>query len=195
MTGQIVIGISGFGGNGKTSVSDLLIQNHGFRRVSFADKIRAMIMALGVPEEVLRDPVKKHEPHVALCGRSPVHAMETLGTKWGRDLMHPQFWMFQFLRDGKDKPFLICDDVRFQNELDLIKEMGGITYRLIVPGKEPVRNTDFEVQKLEGTVDIVNVIGVTRLKQIYEFIYARSFGQTNKEFGPWVDQQAVIRAE
>ncbi len=171
MPSQIVIGIAGYVGTGKTTVSNWFLQNHGFKRVSFADPIRAMIMALGVPEETLRDPVKKEQPHDLLLGRSPRYAMETLGTDWGRDKMHPHFWVGQLAVQTRRLPFVIIDDVRFQNEVAAIHEMGGKVWRLNTPGIEPRVPTDFRVQALTDVIDLVNDHNANTTKDIYEAIY------------------------
>lgn len=176
MPSQIVIGIAGYIGTGKTTVSNWFIQNHGFKRVSFADPIRKMIMALGIPEETLRDPVKKEQPHDLLLGRSPRYAMETLGTNWGRDLMHPHFWVGQLAVQTRRMPFVIIDDVRFQNEVEAIAEMGGKVWRLNMPGKEPVVPTDFKAQALTDVIDLVNDPDKNTTKAIYETIYKTAFG-------------------
>lgn len=179
MRTQIVIGLAGYIGSGKTSVSEWFITNHGFKRVSFADPIRQMIMALGVPESVLRDPVLKEKPHKLLLGQTPRYAMETLGTKWGRDLMHPQFWVGHFALASAEKPFVIIDDVRFDNEVEAIESLGGRVFRLNVPGREPKVPTDFMVQKLTKVTDLSNDFetgGVTT-KALYERIYGEMFGQ------------------
>lgn len=174
---QIVIGLSGYVGSGKTSVSDWFIQNHSFHRVSFADPIRKMFMALGLTEKELRDPVLKETPNKKLLGRTPRYAMETLGTKWAREMMHPHFWIAQFALQTANMPFIICDDVRFQNEVEAMTELGGKVYRLIVPGREPRVPTDFEVQKLTGVIDLDNDFergGVTT-KALYQRIYGEVF--------------------
>lgn len=186
MEGGIVIGISGFGGNGKTTLSDYFIQNHGFKRVSFADPIRKMLMALGIEEDDLRNPEKKNTPHPRLMGKTPVQAMETLGTAWGRDMIHPNLWVNHFMNDGQGRPFLICDDVRFENEVAAIRQMGGMTFKLVVPGKEPVRNTDRFVEKLGVDQEITNVIGETRMKDIYTYVHGMSFkGFPDMTFAEW----------
>lgn len=186
MEGGIVIGISGFGGNGKTSVSDFFIQAHGFKRVSFADPIRKMLMALGIEEDDLRNPEKKNEPHPRLMGKTPVQAMETLGTAWGRDMIHPNLWVNHFMHSGQGRPFLICDDVRYANEVEAIRQMGGMNFKLVVPGKEPVRGTDFSVEKLVVDQEIINIIGQTRLKDIYSYIHGMSFKAfPEMTFGQW----------
>lgn len=180
----LIIGIAGFVGNGKTTVSQPFVQNHGFRKFSFADPIRDLMMTLGVPREVLLDPVLKEKPHAALCGASPRQAMESIG-KWGRDL-NVDFWVRKQAEKVIRCDLAIFDDVRHQNEVDMINSLGGQVYRLVVPGKEPRVPTDFRVAelkagelvngKVDGVMDIENVIGETNLKDIYEYIYKRSFG-------------------
>lgn len=176
MPSQIVIGIAGYGGAGKSTTSDWFLQNHGFKRVSFADPIRAMLMALGVPEATLRDPVKKLQPCELLLGRTPVYAMETLGTGWGRDKMHPHFWVGQLAAQTRRMPFVIVDDVRFQNEVEAIHEMGGKVWRLTRPGLEPTRDTDFKVRALTDVIDLVNDPHVNTTKDIYKQIYSAAMG-------------------
>lgn len=176
MEGQIVIGLAGFVGVGKTTISDNFTHGHGFKRMSFADPIRRMMAALGVPEEDTRDPARKEEPHPALCGRTVRHAMETLGTAWGREMIHPSIWTAQFMLGARNKPFVICDDIRYQNEVDTIRQMGGKVYRIVVPGREPRVPSDHAVVNLTDVEDITNVFGETRLKDIYTYIYGKAFG-------------------
>lgn len=175
---QIFIGLSGYVSSGKTSVSDWFVTNHGFKRFSFADPIRKMMMALGLKEEELRDPVLKEKPHRLLLGRTPRYAMETLGTNWGRDLMHPQFWVGHFAFQTGNHPFVICDDVRFQNEVETFSELGGKVWRLNVPGREPRVPTDFKVKELQGCIDLDNnfITGNTTTKSLYQRIYNEAFG-------------------
>lgn len=173
---MLILGLSGFIGSGKTTTSDWFIQNHSFRRLSFADPIRDMIIALGVPEEVLRDPVAKEQPHPLLLGRSPRFAMEELGTTWGRNIMHPQFWVGHFALRARKAKFVIVDDVRYPNEVEAIHELGGMVFKLIVPGQEPKVRTDFAVQTIvpDEALDNDMANGVTQ-KMLYGYIYDRLF--------------------
>lgn len=198
---QLVIGISGFVGSGKTSVAEWFIGNHGFKRFSFADPIREMMMVLGVDEATLRDPKKKEEPHNALMGRTPREAMETLGTAWGREIIHPQLWIGQFALRTRKARMVIVDDVRFPNEVQAIREIGGKVFKLIVPGKEPRVKTDFAVQRVVPDYALDNnfVEGGVTTKALYEFIYAVTFGQGPEPPGMkldvWTGIPLKIRAE
>lgn len=180
---MLVIGISGFIGSGKTTVSDWFLGNHGFKRLSFADPIRDMLVALGIPESTLRDPKLKEEPHPLLLGRSPRYAMETLGTNWARQMMHPQFWVGHFAHRARKANFVIVDDVRFPNEVEAIHELGGKVYKLIVPGREPKVPTDYYVRSVLPDYVLNNDFesgGVTT-KMLYEFIYKMSFNQPQED--------------
>jgi hypothetical protein len=61
--------------------------------------------------------------------------MQLIGTEWGRNL-HPDFWtniLMQQIRNKwktNSKLRFVIDDVRFPNEVAMIKEVGGITIRL-----------------------------------------------------------------
>ena len=173
---MMIIGISGYVGSGKTTTSDWFIGNHGFKRLSFADPIRNMIMALGIPEATLRDPELKEQPHKLLLGRSPRYAMEKLGKEWGRELMHPQFWIGQFAAKADTMKFVICDDVRYPNEVEAIHALGGKVYKLIVPGQEARVASDYAVQTVFPDEALTNDpgAGVTQ-KKLYEYIYSRTF--------------------
>lgn len=148
-----IIGLAGMGGVGKSTLANMIIQNNGFVRGSFADPIRLMIYALGVTEDDTRDPVKKNQPHPKLNGKTPVYAMETLGTKWGRELMGEDFWLNRAL-DSISRPLTIYDDIRYQNEVDGIIARGGRVFRLFDPEMEPVRDSDHYVAKLVNVTDL-----------------------------------------
>jgi hypothetical protein len=69
-----------------------------------------------------------------LCGKTPRHAMQTLGTQWGRDCIGKDFWLnlwgqraLQTLRDGGR---VVVDDCRFPNEAQLIRRVGGDIYKI-----------------------------------------------------------------
>lgn len=63
--------------------------------------------------------------------------LQTIGTQWGRELIHPEVWTM--LAEKKAQAALrsysvIFDDMRFPNEFDMIKRNGGKCIRIIRPG-------------------------------------------------------------
>lgn len=122
-----VIGFSGQLKSGKTTAAQLL-EKKGFARVRFAGPLKQMIKALGCTDEQV-DGSLKEVPCELLCGHTPRYAMQTIGTEWGRDLIGPDIWINAwrhkvetYFKDGID---VVCDDVRFPNEVTAIRELGG----------------------------------------------------------------------
>jgi hypothetical protein len=67
---------------------------------------------------------------------------QTLGTEWGRELVHPQLWVLMAQRRwdaakaaGLD---LVITDVRFENEVEWLRGAGGRVIYLARPGVEAV---------------------------------------------------------
>ncbi|WP_295851956.1 hypothetical protein [uncultured Xylophilus sp.] len=69
MTKPQLIALTGFAGTGKDTVADLLVAHCGFRKVAFADALRAEVSeAFGVSLDMLtdRDGKERPSPHMAL---------------------------------------------------------------------------------------------------------------------------------
>jgi hypothetical protein len=128
---RILIGFTGRIGAGKSTAARALY-NRGFTRVRFAGPLKAMMACLGLSEEEV-DGSLKEEPRDLLCGKTPRYAMQTIGTEWGRQMIGDDIWIRAFKRTvesyGLHIP-LVCDDVRFQNEANAIRELGGVVVRV-----------------------------------------------------------------
>lgn len=155
---MIVLGLAGPAGVGKSTVAAALaggdipiavgltpstVQTGVSPRgvvIGLATPLRMMLAALGVPEEDTRGPAK-HAPHPALDGRTPRHAMQTLGTEWGRNMISPLLWLrawsyhAQRMTAALGVDLVVIDDVRFQNEVDYLALVhGAVVVELSRPG-------------------------------------------------------------
>lgn len=133
--GRIVIGLSGLAGSGKSTAAKILAREFHFVRRPMAYPLKAMIAALGVPASVLDGSREaKEAPLDILGGQTARHAMQTVGD-WGRQQMHPDFWVRMWLR-GVDRldHDVVCDDIRYSNEGDAIRSLGGIVIRICRDG-------------------------------------------------------------
>lgn len=133
-----IIGIAGRARSGKDTVANFIVAAIGGYRYSFADPIRAMLAPLGVD---MNDPFwqeRKEEPIPAL-GVSPRRMMQTLGTEWGRQLIHPDLWVImahqRLLSNG---PGMVVSDVRFENEAAWVRKHGGRIIHVIRPDTKAV---------------------------------------------------------
>lgn len=128
----MIIGFTGKKRSGKDTAASVFIAE-GFRQVSFADPMKLMMKTLlqyrGMPENLidrhLHDDLKESYTGY-LSGNTPRHALQTLGTEWGRNLLHPDFWIETFRDHVKDSgENIVIADVRFDNEAAAIIDMGG----------------------------------------------------------------------
>lgn len=142
-----VIGLTGPGGCGKSTVARALQRHVAVALcppeiVHTADPLKAALRGLlecaGVSDHRIRhmlDGDLKRLQVPELEGRTPTHAMQTLGTEWGREQIGPDFWVNiwgkradGFLRAGRS---VINDSVRFENEAAAIRDRGGVVVRLV----------------------------------------------------------------
>lgn len=141
---QLVIGLAGPAGVGKSTLARAIvnayptnpIEQSRVRIMSFADPIRDMLRALGVPEAaIVGDKAAKERPCAELCGASARQAMRLLGTEWGREGVHRDLWVAAWLRRLAEtpEPVVVVDDVRFENEVAAIREVGGVIIGLARP--------------------------------------------------------------
>ena len=171
---HLLIGLMVYAGAGKSTVAQILMEEHGFARGRFAGPLKAMLAALlrsaGEDKETVSrrfDGDLKKAPSPALSGRSPHYAMQTLGTEWGRDCMAPDFWI-DIAEAGIDRHLsdgipVVLDDVRFGNEADLIRAKGCILLQVKRPNVGPVNgyigdHLDIEPDSVllnDGPIEIV----------------------------------------
>lgn len=138
-----VIGFCGPMGSGKSTAADMVGSLVRVHRMSFADPIRSMLVALGVPEDNLRNPARKKEPLESFGGRSARELMQTLGTEWGRGHVGPDVWVNAVRRQieggmlgGESFWPIVIDDVRFDNEARMIAALKGVVIQIVRPGYE-----------------------------------------------------------
>lgn len=139
---MLVIGIAGLAGSGKSTIAEHLIARHGFERGKFAAGLKLMIRSLlryrGADEDLIDRMIEgdlKEVPSPLLNGRSPRHAMITLGGEWGRDLMDRDLWVDTEIGavTARNVPALVFDDVRHPNEVAAIYRLGGAIWRVERP--------------------------------------------------------------
>ena len=80
-----------------------------------------------------------------MASLSPRHALQTLGTEWGRDLISPDFWLTtwrnQVLAQLTRGISVVTDDLRFPNEANTVFDLNGTTIRIDRPDLRPTTTT------------------------------------------------------
>jgi hypothetical protein len=124
----MIIGLTGYAQSGKDTVANILVENYGYTRVAFADKIREYLYEtnpmydsivgepLFVRAKVDRDGWEeaKKSPHIR-------RLLQTSGVA-ARKVFGENFWVQQALKDVHFEGNYVITDVRFTNEADIIKK-------------------------------------------------------------------------
>lgn len=145
----MIIGLAGFKGSGKDTVAAYLVKEHGFERKAFADPLKQSIAALFNIEFHQVDQLKNDpDVWVALevgCAESDYidrmtfrTFLQRYGTESHRNVFGQDFWIDQTLPVQGFYPgrAIVVTDVRFQNEADRIRHLGGTLWFINRPTGE-----------------------------------------------------------
>jgi len=129
-----IIGLSGKARSGKDTAAGMLEAAFNAKTVAFADPIRdAMRAIFGFNEAHFNGSLK--EVVVPWIGKSPRQLMQTLGTEWGRNIVNNDLWRtlaarkIEQITDSFDHA--VVTDVRFENEAEMIRSMGGRVWHIV----------------------------------------------------------------
>jgi len=122
---MIVIGLTGNIGSGKTTIAEYLVKNYGFIRLAFADELKRMLVKAGI---LTPDEVKEKTPYAR-------RMLQLIGTELIRKQIDKNFWVKKLdekikylIKEGKER--FVIDDVRFPNEAEYIRSLGGKIIRI-----------------------------------------------------------------
>lgn len=145
-----LIGITGAAGAGKDTLASMLAdiwESRGPRvafKTKFATPIHYIVNYLygtfgEAPPPVDFETAKRTGVKMPGSERTVREAMQTLGTEWGRNIMGEDYWVNLWRERllasvdlvDRDNLLVLVSDVRFQNEVDVIHDMGGVVVRVV----------------------------------------------------------------
>lgn len=150
-----IIGLTGFIGSGKSEVAKLLVRHRDYRHMKFAEGLKDMLRAIGLTDRHIEGEFKERKLTL-LCGKTPRHAMISLGTEWGREMIGEDLWVNVLQRKieslmrlyGRDQLKIVIDDCRFMNEATMLTDLGGVIWNIQRPGVDAKTNHRSEVEHL-----------------------------------------------
>lgn len=127
----ILIGLTGRARSGKSTAAEHLVGTYLLEHYAFADPLRDGLMAIFNLDPTDFEGDRKEQP-LAWLDRSPRQLMQSMGTEWARNTVHPDVWVklgeqnldYMSKALGAVLGFVISD-VRFENEAELIRRRGG----------------------------------------------------------------------
>lgn len=147
----MLVGMLGYIGSGKGTVSDYLVNHRGFTKDSFAASLKdATAEIFGWPRPLLEGDTdcsrawrEKTDDWWAkelnIPDFNPRLALQLLGTEAIRNNFNEDIWLLTVKNRIQRRPDrnVVIADVRFPNEISLIKELGGVLVE-VKRGEDPV---------------------------------------------------------
>lgn len=142
---------------GKDTAAEVLVREHGYRRIGFADKLKEFALAINpdlypsvasnvrANEGVLRTLVARYGWDEAKSRYPKVRTyLQVLGVA-AREAFGEGFWVGQALDSlvpliDHDEINIVISDVRFVSEAMQIKQLGGVVVKVIRPGHGAVND-------------------------------------------------------
>lgn len=137
----MIIGLVGFIGSGKDTVANMFVERHGCTQDSFAAPLKDVCSTIfGWDRELLEgDTLESREfretpdmfwtRKTGIANFTPRLALQLMGTDVLRNHFHKDIWIdsleYRMRLQFNQGTCVVISDARFQNELTLIKEMGG----------------------------------------------------------------------
>jgi len=176
---MILIGLTGRASAGKSTVAKYLCEQHGFDELAFATPIKQALALIlrefGTTLEDFEDPARKVTP-IDDITRTPRELLQTLGTEWGRERVCEGLWvriLARRLARLDYAPAMVISDVRFANEAQWIRDIGGQVWGIVRPRASKVPAThQSEIGLVPELVDkwILNDTDVAALRARVDFL-------------------------
>jgi hypothetical protein len=172
-----VIGLSGYARSGKDTAADYLVENYGYTKMSFAAPMKEALYKLNPDIRDIGNLVLSVRQAVDLAGWEGVKALtpsireylQRFGTEVGRETWGQDFWVDAAINKIEDGTKVVFADVRFPNEADAIKKLGGQVWRVERDGVGPANDHISEHALADYSFDVV-LDNVGTLEVFYELL-------------------------
>ncbi len=160
-----IIGLAGPAGCGKDTATAFILKNFKrFESQSFAAPIKEMCRTgLGLTLAQTDGNMKEVVDHRYGC--TPRHIMQTLGTEWGRNIIHPDIWVTAAKKYMW--PYTVISDVRFENEAAFVRKHGVLVHiegRGGLEGEAASHASEAGVKKLVEDYSLINCFSLKDLE-------------------------------
>lgn len=124
----MIIGISGRSGSGKDTLANILSGSYpemNFEHIAFADKVKELAGALLSVDASRFENREYKESWIEELGTSVRGVLQSIGDGL-RQTIHQDIWLIALTKRIDLKKNYLVTDVRYKNEAEAIKKLGGI---------------------------------------------------------------------
>ena len=165
----MIIGVVGFIGSGKGTVGDILVREHGYYKFAFADALKDAVSTIftwprGLLEgdsnasRAFRERVDPWWSNKLGYEVTPRLILQKFGTEACREGIADNIWVAALEKRIHGYHDVVISDVRFPNEINFIRSVGGTIIR-VKRGEDPIWYNDAMSTNTIGinTMDQYNV--------------------------------------
>ena len=202
----MIIGICGLIGSGKGTVADFLVEQRGFTKISFADRLKDGVASVfGWDREMLEGNTdesrawrEKVDPYWSTETGHPITprlVLQLFGTDCMRNGFYDGVWVSlvkKQLLDNPDKDFVI-PDVRFENEAEMIKSIGGKLWR-VKRGDDP-EWWDIAQKQMRVSADKKkneSIVFINKMQEQYPDVHISEWAWCNVEFDAVIENNSSV---
>jgi len=175
----MIIGLTGYARSGKDTVANILVDNYGYTRVAFADKIRDLLVEMDPILESghrLSSTLEEYGWDLAKAKPEVRRLLQMLGVG-ARKVLGESFWVHEamktMLNDPRPDMNYVITDVRFLNEADMVRANNGQIWRVKRVGVGAINShvsesemDDYKVDQIftnNGTIEELELMVKTRM--------------------------------
>lgn len=173
----MIIGIAGRAQHGKDTIGQVLVARYGYQHAAFADKVRELALVIN-PTVVhdmngkmmfsrLSDLVEVYGWNGAKKLPEVRRLLQSIG-EGARQVLGDDVWINALFATIDPNANYVITDVRYQNEVDAIRNRGGVVWRVVRPGfdngVDANHPSERNVALLDVDVDITNDGSVEELQ-------------------------------
>lgn len=153
----MIIGLSGYAHSGKDTAAKYLIDTFKFKRLSFADPIKDFLQSVN---PILEDGHRVNEL-IHMYGwdiaksRDEVRRLLQETGMTARKMFGKDFWIEYALSNTDPLENYVVSDVRFVNEAEYIRDLGGTIWRINRVNNHPINSHISEVALDDYSFDFV----------------------------------------
>ena len=192
----MIIGLCGFAGSGKGTLADILVENHNFRKISFATKLKDVASVMfgwdrdlleGITDEsrAWREEIDEYWSNELEQEVTPRIVLQIFGTDCVRNNLHNNIWVSIVKKTLIDNPDVnwVIPDIRFPNEVNVIQQqLNGLVWWI----------RRGELPDWYRTAAVDNEIGSNDMLTKYSEVHESEYKWINTQFDNIIENDSSI---